>query len=698
MGSLAFFLIIIAAIVIFAFLSERKKSIKEGTWLGTPGMKAAYVWNHSASDKRDLMLAAIGILNGSYHDGLLSKEWTDLPCLVQTSLAETLAEIRKESTQTHTSEPLQMRVNLQAQKEASQTQREQPSAPAEHESNSDGDTLRPLSNISEPQAEIRQRNALSVIDALADTPTDPLTIQLRAQVENLDPLPGPKTVGSENYAQILDAFLKRGWTGFEEAFDRIVPRIRADYVKVKRDLLREPVFSLNAQRNMLRLANAFMTASTPGEKRAVVEQKLKEIRAERAALNPPVDVPECTNSAGHVQTGRPETGPSSAGTPESSIERLRKQSGSNKDWSEENLDAPNSSLTGQLSSQELERIANQLIAEGRMPSREQYMQVRQKVTARWRASKLVFGVIRGGAGIDTLVFIPEEQATELAAIHFAIARAKTWRQFAEMIPASVWSHLLRDLEDTDSTPDLDSTFDPGMIGVEDGDWPDWPEQKMMQWLPPEAVARYATVHQSVINGPFLSINPSRLAEVVEALESAGHTCYRNEALVGRACGRDEWSDVRDEEQVNAPECPRTETARTIEAPEQIASFTSIEEAGRHFQEAFARGDRRRRQFLIRDELWEVVNAGIPQLRRIIDVLVVSEISNAAAYEVRPLSEAGREWLQQHFPGAQIRFNHSVRVEDPELADLVTKIKRDRLILHQTVSPKAKRDERRAAEN
>ena len=77
----------------------------------------------------------------------------------------------------------------------------------------------------------------------------------------------------------------------------------------------------------------------------------------------------------------------------------------------------------------------------------------------------------------------------------------------------------------------------GMIGIEDGDWPDWPEQEMMEWLPPEAVASYATVHQSVINGPFLSIDPTRLADVVEALESVGHTCRRDDALIAQACGR-----------------------------------------------------------------------------------------------------------------------------------------------------------------
>jgi hypothetical protein len=70
-------------------------------------------------------------------------------------------------------------------------------------------------------------------------------------VEDLPSIPGPKTVGAENYSRVLNAFVKRGWTGFEEQFDRVVPRDRADYVDVKRDILREPMFSLKAHWNMV---------------------------------------------------------------------------------------------------------------------------------------------------------------------------------------------------------------------------------------------------------------------------------------------------------------------------------------------------------------------------------------------------------------------------------------------------------------
>ena len=117
-------------------------------------------------------------------------------------------------------------------------------------------------------------------------PTDPLTVRLLAEIEDLETIPGPRTVGPENYSRILDAFLKRGWAGFEEAFDLVVPKTRTDYTEVKRNLLREPVFSPKTQRNMLRLAKAFLSAKTPEAQQAAVQAELEKIEAERGCGAP----------------------------------------------------------------------------------------------------------------------------------------------------------------------------------------------------------------------------------------------------------------------------------------------------------------------------------------------------------------------------------------------------------------------------
>jgi hypothetical protein len=136
------------------------------------------------------------------------------------------------------------------------------------------------------------------------------------------------------------------------------------------------------------------------------------------------------------------------------------------------------------------------------------------------------------------VFLPAQRARELTDIHLAIATATTWRQFARIIPAPDWHAVLQGFCDYEDPVCLDSEFDQARLpGFEDGDWPDWVEQHMMRWLPAEVWRMYAVVHQSVINGPFISFDPKREAEIVKAFEGAGFACQRNDGLVLRACGR-----------------------------------------------------------------------------------------------------------------------------------------------------------------
>ncbi len=92
------------------------------------------------------------------------------------------------------------------------------------------------------------------LHSFVNPPADPLTIRLLALVADLPSIPGPQTVGPENYSRISRAFLEHGWAAFEEEFDRIVPRSRADYADVKRDLLREPIFDIKCHRNLADLA------------------------------------------------------------------------------------------------------------------------------------------------------------------------------------------------------------------------------------------------------------------------------------------------------------------------------------------------------------------------------------------------------------------------------------------------------------
>jgi len=99
-------------------------------------------------------------------------------------------------------------------------------------------------------------------------PTDPLTLRLVQFVLGLESIPGPKTVGAENYAAISTAFMTSGWAGFEEAFDAAIPRSRADYADIKRDLLRESIFNSKVHE---RLSKLYLGQAT-------VEETMEEIK------------------------------------------------------------------------------------------------------------------------------------------------------------------------------------------------------------------------------------------------------------------------------------------------------------------------------------------------------------------------------------------------------------------------------------
>lgn len=73
-------------------------------------------------------------------------------------------------------------------------------------------------------------------------------------------------------------------------------------------------------------------------------------------------------------------------------------------------------------------------------------------------------------------------------------------------------------------------------GFSDGDWPEWPAQQALDWVPPEIQRRFGKTNSSVLNGPFLELDPQRAAEIIAAMEEVDYVCERNDALVQSASG------------------------------------------------------------------------------------------------------------------------------------------------------------------
>ena len=139
-------------------------------------------------------------------------------------------------------------------------------------------------------------------------------------------------------------------------------------------------------------------------------------------------------------------------------------------------------------------------------------------------------------GNSNLVFIVERDAKRLAKVHHAIATAKTWRTFCKRMPARDLKYVKRNYIDSgDPLPRKRDGFSlPGSYF--DGDWPDWPDQMMLDWMPRSIVKKYGKPTCSVLNGYFLELAMADAEDILRALEKEGFRCRLNERLVRQACG------------------------------------------------------------------------------------------------------------------------------------------------------------------
>ncbi len=186
-----------------------------------------------------------------------------------------------------------------------------------------------------------------------------------------------------------------------------------------------------------------------------------------------------------------------------------------------------------------------------------------------RVQKLAFGTLPKAVGTPNLVFIPLEIAASLAAVHRAM-KAASWGEFKALMPAERLLPLMSTMREVygwqsfdeyyeecradgtrsereslwlawcasrERAPLDDDDFHSEQIpGYCDGDWPDWPEQEMLRWLPREICTEFGHTEDSVFNGPFLQLDVARAPDILAALERAGYVCVWEEELVRRACG------------------------------------------------------------------------------------------------------------------------------------------------------------------
>ncbi len=156
---------------------------------------------------------------------------------------------------------------------------------------------------------------------------------------------------------------------------------------------------------------------------------------------------------------------------------------------------------------------------------------------------LVYGTIEERG--DELIFIPKEQAEELALIHEAKDSATTWRELYERIPNDVFDRLVMVEFNLDAGFDkltteeqqriLTQPFEVSEIAlIKEGNWLDWPQQDMLVWVPEDVQDRFGRIISTGLNGEYLGLAAQETDAIVAALEAQGYTCIPDIALVRKA--------------------------------------------------------------------------------------------------------------------------------------------------------------------
>ena len=143
-------------------------------------------------------------------------------------------------------------------------------------------------------------------------------------------------------------------------------------------------------------------------------------------------------------------------------------------------------------------------------------------------TNLVFG--KRWEGDTAVIFAQPHRLVALADILKAIRVCPDWGTFRLMVPADVYREAVA-RRGADSEP---SDSDELAIGAyDDGDWPGFLEQEMLQWMP-DVVQRLGIVKSSVLNGDFLHLPYNNLAEILEALTENGYDSVRDDSMLRKA--------------------------------------------------------------------------------------------------------------------------------------------------------------------
>lgn len=131
----------------------------------------------------------------------------------------------------------------------------------------------------------------------------------------------------------------------------------------------------------------------------------------------------------------------------------------------------------------------------------------------WGVARAIAGVELTGelyesAGFEGFEEMYEEEGRDLTA-----AADRFQAEYGERLPAD------------------DEPFEREHIwGVSDGDFPTDPRTLHAELLPREVAGRFGLGYDTVLNGPYLELDPTRTGEIVAEMERLGHVCLEDPEL------------------------------------------------------------------------------------------------------------------------------------------------------------------------
>ena len=151
--------------------------------------------------------------------------------------------------------------------------------------------------------------------------------------------------------------------------------------------------------------------------------------------------------------------------------------------------------------------------------------------ARTQNRQLVYGVIG-----DELVIMPVDRARYLALTWKAMTKAKTWGALRTLAPPRAYREILA-FQGSPRSIRAGHPFDYYvMTPVPDGDYPGFPRQEVMGWMPTEVLQAFSRMEETTMNGTYPSLDAMETRELVASLRRCGYRCRRSQRLIEAAHG------------------------------------------------------------------------------------------------------------------------------------------------------------------